>query len=60
MNYIKFFKIKKDELQRWYLPATLPEEINTYAKENNLEILSFFVYDKMGMYVLFREIKNEN
>lgn len=59
MNQIKFFKIRKDYITRYYLPAELPDEVNTYAKKNNLEILNFSVYDKVGIYVLFGEEKNK-
>ena len=37
-----------------YHPKDLIEEVNTYANENNLEIVSISTYENKGLYVVFK------
>ena len=62
MNQIKFFKLQRhDTFTSLYSPNKLSDEVNTYASNNNLEILNFTMCENLnGMFVLFRENTDEN
>lgn len=54
---IKYFEIPFTEYKvgKIYCHDDLVEEINAYADENNLEIVSVSVYKSEGMYVAFKQ-----
>lgn len=56
---LKYFEIPFTEYKgivgKIYRPKDLINEINTYADENNLEIVSISVYENKGMYVAFKQ-----
>ena len=41
-----------------YHPKDVIEEVNTYANENNLEIVSISTYENKGLYVAFKQRSN--
>ena len=41
-----------------YQPSDITKVINTYADENNLEIVSISVYENKGIYVAFKNKNN--
>lgn len=56
---LKYFEIPfiqyKCIVGKVYRPEDLTNEVNRYADENNLEIVSISVYENKGMYVAFKQ-----
>lgn len=56
---LKYFEIPFTEYKgiigNIYHPNSITKEINVYADENNLEIVSISVYENKGIYVAFKQ-----
>ena len=56
---LKYFEIPftnhKGIVGKIYRPNDIVEKINTYADENNLEIVSISTYENKGLYVAFKQ-----
>ena len=58
---LKYFEIPFTEhafVGTIYQPNGITKEINKYADENNLEIVSISVYENKGIYVAFKNKNN--
>ena len=56
---LKYFEMPFTEYKsivgKVYRPSDITKEINTYADENNLEIVSISTYENKGVYVAFKQ-----
>ncbi len=58
---LKYFEIPHGDYGiagRIYHPKDLIEEVNKYANENNLEIVSISTYENKGLYIAFKKRNN--
>lgn len=62
MTTLKYFEIPFAEYKgivgKVYHPNKVTEIINTYASENNLEIVNISTYENKGLYVAFKQRTN--
>ena len=56
---LKYFEIPYKEyngiVRKVYKPEDVTTIVNTYAKENNLEVINVSTYENKGIYVVFKE-----